>query len=290
MSPSRKYNKQRETSIQIQQGIWNIFEEIEPRLTVRQVYYALTVKGILPKNEAGYRQTIYQLKMMREAGIIPYNWIADNTRFYIKPTSDSSLSSALDRMQKAYRRDFWATQESYVEIWVEKDALAGVISPITTKFDVPLYVVRGYGSITVLHDAAEFIKSIGKPAFIYHFGDYDPSGVDAAYKVREGLLKHGADITFERIAITPAQSSSYDLPQRPTKKTDPRSKQWGDKPSVELDALPAPVLRKLVKDCIEKHINQDEWAIMQMVEQAERNTLATIQQNLALERNSQFGK
>jgi hypothetical protein len=282
----RKHINQREKTRNIQQAILQIFRQMEPRLTARQVYYALTVRGVVPKTEAGYRQTLYQLKVMRENGMIPYSWIADHTRFYIKPATDPSLAAALDRMQASYRRDLWATQEDYVEIWVEKDALAGVISPITDEYDVPLYVVRGYGSMTMLYDAAEFIKAVGKPAFIYHFGDYDPSGVDAAYKVKEGLLKHGADITFERIAITPSQITTYNLPQRPTKKKDPRSKKWGDNPSVELDALPAPVLRDLVKDCIEQHLNQDEWAIVKMVEKSERNTLDTIRKNLDLGQNS----
>jgi len=212
MPPNKKYKKQRRNSMEIQRAILQIFSELEPRLTVRQIYYALTVRGAVPKTEAGYRQTIYQLKVMRETGIIPYDWIADNTRWYLKPTSDPSLESALDRWQESYRRDLWASQEHYVEIWVEKDALAGVISPITREFDVPLYIARGYGSMTVLFDAAEFLKNIGKPAFIYHFGDYDPSGVDAANKVRDGLLKHGADITFTRMAITLYQIDEYNLP------------------------------------------------------------------------------
>jgi hypothetical protein len=259
MSPSRKYSRQRQRTQEIQQAILQIFLEIKPRLTVRQIYYALTVRGVVPKTEGGYRQTVYQLKMMREVGIISYDWIADNTRWYLKPTTDASLEAALDRMQESYRKD------------------------------VPLYVARGYGSMTVLYDAAEFLKAIDKPAFIYHFGDYDPSGVDAANKIRDGLLKHGANVTFERIAVTPAQIHTYDLPIRATKKKDPRSKQWGDQPSVELDALPAPVLRNLVKTCIERHIDQEEWAMAKTVEQLERHTLSTIRQNFVLDQNSLNG-
>jgi len=177
----------------------------------------------------------------------------------------------------------------YVEIWVEKDALAGVIAPVTQEYNVPLYVARGYASKTVIYDAAQDIKRIGKPAFIYHFGDFDPSGVDASYQIRDGLMKHGADITFERVAVTPAQIEDLNLPTRKTKPQDPRSKKWGDHPSVELDALPVPVLRTLVERSIKKHIDFVEWERMLQVEAAERNTLASIT-NLVLAPNLDLGR
>ena len=280
-----KYNT-RSQSAEIQASILDIFQELEPRLTVRQIYYALTVRGAVPKTEQGYRQTIYQLGKMRQRGIIPYGWIADHTRWQIKPRTHNSLQAALDDWQQGYRKDLWANQQDYVEIWVEKDALAGVISPITAKFGVPLYVARGYSSMTQLYDAAKSIQAVGKPAFIYHFGDFDPSGVDAANKIREGLLEHGANIHFERVAITEAQITLLDLPTRETKPSDPRSKQWGDMPSVELDALPAPVLRDLVKETIRKHIDPLAFAMTRLIEKKERETLAVISENLVLGQNS----
>jgi len=281
----KKYNI-RTRSLEIQQAIQQIFDELKPRLTVRQIYYALTVKGVIPKTESGYRQTCYQLGKMRELGLIPYGWIADNTRWQIKPLTDRNLEDALARWQGAYRRDLWIDQPDYVEIWVEKDALAGVINPITIEYDVPLYVCRGYSSSTFLYEAAEYIKSLRKPAYIYHFGDFDPSGVDAAYKVRDGLIKHGADIHFERMAVTPEQIRKYHLPTRDTKKQDPRSRRWGDKPSVELDAIPAPTLRELVKECIEKHLDKSTLMVTQIIEEAEREALAEFSKNFVLAQNS----
>ena len=222
----KKYNT-RSRSRKIQIAILQIFEELKPRLTVRQIYYALTVRGVIAKTEAGYRQTCYQLGKMREQGLIPYGWIADNTRWQIKPNTDRSMEDALARWQGTYRRDLWINQPDYVEIWVEKDALAGVISPITTEYDVALYVCRGYSSTTFLYEAATYLINLGKPAYIYHFGDWDPSGVDAAYKVRDGLTKHGADIHFIRAAVTPEQIAQLELPTRETKKTDPRVQRLG---------------------------------------------------------------
>ena len=283
----KKYNT-RSSSQVIQDAVLKIFGELEPRLTVRQIYYALTVRGVIPKTEAGYRKTGYQLGRMRELGIIPYGWIADNTRWKIKPHSDNSLEDALARWQYSYRRDLWNDQSDYVEIWVEKDALAGVMSSITDEYDVPLYVARGYSSKTFLYEAAEYIKAIGKPTYIYHFGDHDPSGVDAAYKIRDGLIEHGADVHFERVAVTLDQIKAMNLPTRPTKRSDPRSKGWGDKPSVELDALPAPVLRELVRECIERHIDKFTLKITKLIEEHERETLAEFRKNFVLGQNSEW--
>jgi hypothetical protein len=284
----KKYNTRSNSSL-IQSEILRLFLEMEPRLTVRQIYYALTVRGFVPKTENGYRQTCYQLKKMREKKIIPHGWIADNTRYHIKPATDRSLSSALERWQQSYRRDLWASQDVYVEIWVEKDALAGVISPVTAEYDVPLYVARGYSSMTFIYDAAEDIKRIGKPAYIYHFGDYDPSGVDAADKIEIGLLQHGADVYFKRVAVTKEQIDSLHLPVRETKPSDPRSKNWGNRPSVELDALPAPVLRELVRASIERHIDHEVLDRTRLIEQKERETLAAVRKNLVPVPNSHYG-
>jgi hypothetical protein len=141
-------------------------------------------------------------------------------------------------------------------------------------------VARGYSSQTLIYEAAEQIKQIGKTAYIYHFGDFDPSGVDAAYKIEMGLWMHGVDVHFERVAITEEQIYIYQLPMRETKASDPRSKAWGNKPSVELDALPAPILRDLVRDCIENHIDPTEWERLRLIEERERATLAEVRQNL----------
>ena len=110
----------------------------------------------------------------------------------------------------------------------QKDALSGVIIPETNYYDVPLMVARGYASLSFLHSAAEGISEIGKPAYIYHLGDYDPSGVNAGEKIEETLreLAPDAEIHFERLAVTPDQISAWNLPTRPTKASDSRAKKF----------------------------------------------------------------
>ena len=110
--------------------------------------------------------------------------------------------------------------------------------------------------------------------------------MDAAYKVRDGLTKHGADIHFIRAAVTPEQIAQLELPTRETKKTDPRSKGWGDQPSVELDAVPAPTLRALVRACIEEHLDQQALDLTRVIEKSERESLAEFRRNFVLGQNS----
>lgn len=162
----------------------------------------------------------------------------------------------------------------YVEVWCEKDALAGVIYEETKTYDVPLMVARGYASLTFLHSAAEAIKANGKPAHIYHLGDLDPSGQDAARDIEAKLRRYapGAEIHFERVAVTRKQADDWNLPTRPTKQTDTRAKKF-DGTSVELDAIPARQLRALVRECIERHVDKQQLEILRIAEASEREML-----------------
>lgn len=270
----KRSRKMQDDTFRKQIAILNLYREMDPPLTVRQVFYALSVRGVVPKDEKGYRQAQYQLKEMRLEGTLPYGYIADNTRWQIKPPSFNGLKAALERTRAAYRRDLWANQPECVEIWCEKDALAGVMRKVTEEFDVPLFVARGYSSMTFAYDAAEEIKARGKPTHVYHFGDFDPSGVDAARDIRDALARHGAKFHFERVAITEAQIAAYNLPTRETKKKDPRAKSWGAGDSVELDALPPDVLRQLVQDCILNHMDPWTYERLREIEEHERQTLA----------------
>jgi hypothetical protein len=135
-------------------------------------------------------------------------------------------------------------------------------------------VAKGYASITFLHSAAEVIQAKGKPAYIYHFGDLDPSGVDAARDIETKLRRYapGAEICFERPAVTREQVERWNLPSRPTKTTDTRAKKFTGT-SVELDAIPANKLRELVRGCIERHVDQEQLAVLRAAEESERETL-----------------
>jgi hypothetical protein len=209
-------------------------------MTVRQVFYQAEVVGLVPKTEAGYRQVGNALVAMRRSGEIPFSWITDGTRLRRHPRTFSGIEAALQHTADCYRKALWDGADVHCEIWCEKDALSGVIYPITSQYDVSLMTARGYSSLSFLAGAAEEITEIGKPAYIYHLGDYDPSGQDAARKIEEELreLAPDAEIHFERLAVTPEQIERWNFPTRPTKQSDSRAKGFGDI-SVELDAIPS---------------------------------------------------
>jgi hypothetical protein len=261
----------------IRDAIRDILENDHPQ-TVRQVFYALTVRGVIAKAEIEYKQTVVRLLVeMREAGDIPFEWLADNTRWMRKPSSFTGIEACLNSTSNFYRRDLWAAMPVYVEVWCEKDALAGVLMEETEVYDVPLMTARGYSSLTFVHSAAMTIRAKGKPAYIFHFGDLDPSGVDAARDIEAKLRRYApdAEVHFERPAVTRAQVDEWNLPTRPTKQTDTRAKNFTGT-SVELDAIPARKLRELVRECIERHVDQRQLEVLKVAEASEREFLKMV--------------
>lgn len=238
-------------------------------MTVRQVFYQLVSRGVIAKTESEYKQTVVRLLTeMRRADEIPFGWIADNTRWMRKPRTYSSLASMLQQSTRLYRRALWDDQDVYVEVWLEKDALAGMLYEETEPWDVPLIVTRGYASVSYLYEAAAAIAAEDKPAYLYYFGDFDPSGCDITRAVERGLREFApeAEIHFQRVAVTREQIAQWELPTRPTKQTDSRSKNFEGE-SVEVDAIPPAQLRSLVRGCIERHIDRDALRRTKQIEE-----------------------
>jgi hypothetical protein len=136
---------------------------------------------------------------------------------------------------------------------------------------------RAATSLSFLHGAAEYINALEVPTYIYHLGDFDPSGVNAGEKIEETLreMAPDADITFERLAVTEEQIAEWRLPSRPTKSTDSRSRGFGEI-SVELDAIEPDLLRALVQDAIENHLPPEQFNILKIAEQSEREIITKL--------------
>ncbi|MBL8726658.1 MAG: hypothetical protein JNK49_21635 [Planctomycetes bacterium] len=243
-------------------------------MTVRQIYYQAVTKGLIDKTEQQYKAIGRLLVLMRRDGTIDYQDIADNTRWMRKPTSYGSIEDALAQTARIYRRQVWADLECRVEVWLEKEALAGVLVDVTAKWDVPLMVTRGYPSLSYLHSAGEAIRASGLETFIYYFGDHDPSGVDIARHVAESLAEFAGDVsvTFTPVAIRKEQIRIFNLPTRPTKSSDSRARDW-EGGSVEVDALHPDVLRSLANDVIEYHIPEGHMDTLLAAEASERQAL-----------------
>src|SRR5690606_1272305 len=151
------------------------------------------------------------------------------------------------------------------EVWCEKDAIAGVIIDITDELDVPFYVARGLASETYAHVAAESIVADGRPLFIYAFGDHAPS-VGAARAVLQRKLTEfvgdRAHVSYVRAAVQPWQIEDMHLPTRPTKRDGNRHALGFEGDSVELDAIPPDMLRAMVREVIERHVDHRQLAVM----------------------------
>jgi hypothetical protein len=192
-----------------------------------------------------------------------------------KPRTYSGLKDLLLTTLATYRKSVWNDVDAYVEIWLEKDALAGALYEVTSEWDFPLMVTRGYPSISYLYEAALSIRGTEKPAYLYYFGDRDPSGVDIPRNLQERLGEFApeANISFEVVAVTEEQIRLWNLPTRPTKSTDSRVGNF-DGESVEVDAIPPRTLRSLVRNCITQHVGENYLQQIESVEMQERQTLS----------------
>lgn len=278
--PLKRIRRTRNEIDRLKAVVITVLEEIQPA-TVRQTFYQLVSRGELSKTEQSYKGLGRLLVNMRRAGELPFSWLADNTRWMRKPASHESLGDLLHDTARLYRRSVWSDQEAYVEVWLEKDALSGVLMPVTARWDVPLMVTRGYPSLTFLHAAATEIASVRKPAFLYYLGDRDPSGVDIPRKVEADLRKFApeAEIHFRRVAVTDDQVVTMGLPTRPTKRTDSRSHSF-DGESVEVDAIPPDTLRSLVNELIEQHVDHRALATLRQAEASERQWLKRLAESI----------
>jgi len=237
-------------------------------VTVQQAFYQTV--GI-DKTGGKHKQTIVQLlNEMWLADRIPFSWVADNRRWRRKRRIYYSLRGMQRGTEEAYSCSGWDSQNSYVEIWLEKDALAGVLHGETEIWDVPLMVTRGYPSVSYLYQAAATIRNQGKPAFPYYFGDHDPIGRDITRATEAGLREFApdAEIHFEQIRL-------LKLPTRPTKATDSRGKNFRGE-SVEVDAIPSSALRALVQQSIEQHVDAEPLERLRETERHEREALERI--------------
>jgi DNA topoisomerase VI subunit A len=290
-NPNRRTTKaksgSRRTQAEMQQirlGILEILNE-DPKQTVRQVYYQLVIRSLIAKTESEYNKTASRLlSNMRLEGTIPFEWIIDETRRTRQTVTFNDVADALVDTAQFYRRSALRESPVYIEIWVEKEALAGLLfDDAAGDYDVPVLVGKGFSSWTQIYQtvkAIERAEHANKKSFIYHFGDFDPSGLviyqSMVKRVKVLCRKYAVTPpTFERVALTPEQIRKFRLPTRPTKtKKNPHAKNWKqDTDSTELDALPANELRRLVRAVIERHISPQSLKALRAAEESEREVL-----------------
>lgn len=257
----------------------------ENPITLRGVLYRAVSSGWLPStDQKHYNRTGRVLTRLREQGVVPFDWIVDNLRSTNKPSSWSGLGDFAETVREAYRKDFWSHLPVYVHIFCEKDAIAGVISPVTREYDVALSPIRGYVSLSFAHEIAEQWSRIDKPIFAYYVGDFDASGFDLERDAREKLGRYStSSFHWERLGVNADDFEAFNLLPLEAKKKDKRYAKFvaehGQR-CAEIDALPPTEIRRRVREAIESHIPQDEWQRLQQVEAVEKESFEKFMEQL----------
>lgn len=255
-----------------------ILREYSVKLTLRQIYYRLVSKGLIPNTKASYKGLSKQLVKARELRQVNDNKIEDRSRKvqgygdygYSGPEEmEDFLKHQIQKLQEcsgSWSRRMWEDQDKKVIIALEKDALSRIFTDVAGDFRVQVYATKGYSSYTFVNDLAKNLDDL-KENIVLYFGDYDPSGRDIQRDLTDRLERYsGQKVKVVRIALTPEQISEYKLPPMPEDadtlnklRRDPRSKQYGMTYAVELDAIDPNELSRLIRAAILEQIDSAEW-------------------------------
>ena len=295
----RKINFQKK-NLYLLEKIKEILEEYGEqgiKVTLRQLYYQLVSRDVIPNKVSEYVKLSKLLTDARYTGFVDWSAIEDRTRIPNIPQTFSNIKHLFDVASKSYQLDKWGGQEFYIELWTEKDAISSVISPITEKYQMPVIVNRGYSSASAMYEASKRFKekelrdiTIADPKakyyvekfevshwkerelIILYLGDHDPSGLDMDRDIQNRLGEFGVDVEVVRIGLTTEQINQYSPPPNPAKITDPRAKgyisEYGET-SWEVDALKPEVLQELIERFILRYLDLEKFEQIKKKEQEE---------------------
>ena len=249
-------------------------------LTLRQLYYQFVARDLLPNQQSQYKKLGRIVDEARQAGLLDWSTIEDRTRNVNYPSAWSSPDAILAAVAEQYQESLWRSQEYRPEVWIEKDALLGVIEPVCEELRVPYFACRGYASQSEIYAAGKRFQQHrrnGYKPIVFHLGDHDPSGLhmteDNATRLQ---LFAGNYVEVRRLALNMDQVEEYSPPPNPAKDTDSRFEtyrdEYGDE-SWELDALDPDVIDGLIREALEGVIDRDKWAEAEREEEENKERL-----------------
>ena len=271
-------------------------------LTLRQLYYQFVARGYIPNRDQEYKRLGKIIGDARMAGLLDWDYLVDRTRNLRSLSHWKSPVEILKDTAAQFRHDKWADQPCRVEVWIEKDALVGVLQSVCPRLDVPYFSCRGYTSLSEMWDTANRLRGYinsGKKAVVIHLGDHDPSGIDMTRDIRERLQRFIAtdlmrdhnisaasaiatmrqNFKIDRIALNMDQIQAFNPPPNPAKITDSRYAAYVEaygRESWELDALSPDVLVALIEDSVADYRDEIKWAESLAKETAERKLLESV--------------
>lgn len=281
---ARNFSTENMALIETANSICDEYEAQGFVLTLRQLYYQFVARAIIPNNMQSYKRLGSVVNDGRLAGLIDWNHIEDRTRSLERLSTWESPRDILDTCARSFRFDWWEDQPCRVEIWVEKEALAGIVEPIANEYRVPYLACRGYVSQSEAWRAGRRFSNptiAGQRGVVLHLGDHDPSGLDMTRDndARLELFADGERVEIKRLALNIDQVRQYNPPPNPTKITDSRAAAYIQKfggESWELDALEPRVIADLIRSNIEPLIDRKAWDKSRGRERAARNRLSTL--------------
>lgn len=265
------------------------------RMTARQLYYQFVSRDLISNSESEYRKMTSLLTNARYAGLIDWDLIEDRGRQPDKPAEWENLSALVASAIRSYRLPRWQDQPVYAELWVEKQALAGVLEPLAREYHVTLMVNKGYSSASAMYEAAQRLRNetlsdgllceedLGRPprksrpCIVFYLGDHDPSGEDMVRDIKSRLQEFGVQrLDVIKVALTMAQVMQYKPPPNPAKLSDSRAKAYIKKygpRSWEVDALPPKVLARLIREAFDAVIDKKKMDKIKKRELADKERL-----------------
>ena len=230
------------------------YDEQGYSVTLRQLYYRFVSEDLIENTQKSYNRLGSIINTARLAGMVDWSFMEDRTRNLVELEHFDGADDALQKLASWYHVDMWERQPIRPEVWVEKDALVGVVERICQKLDVPFFSCRGYTSQSEMWNAGQRMQrhvDNGQEVHVIHLGDHDPSGIDMSRDITDRLKMFMGGVEFRRIALNMDQIERYGPPPNPAKITDSRAKEYikeyGES-SWELDALTPSVLTELIRN------------------------------------------
>lgn len=291
---ARDTKRRRSTRSEVERfrtDLYGVVENAQP-CSVRHAYYLAVTHGLVEKDQGGkkrsYTRVMRAIGDLREKGLMPFQWIVDDTRLRRGVPQWRRAEEALDHWTRAYRRDLWQSQPNALEVWCESDSLAGILIEVTADLGVTLLSTKGQSSKAFAWTAAQYWDGEDRDVVVLYVGDFDPAGLVIGETLEEKLRRYSefdaAKLQFVRVAVLPDQVRSMGLLGHDLNRSAPGlegflrtcDEHGLAHEAVEAEAIDPNTMRDLLRTAIEGYVDPRSWNAEMDIERLERESLAAV--------------